>query len=449
MSFNLNSTSCTVSTFKDKTLIREETVNEKWIDRFKLWVKSRHLKIAFPSVFDLQNDSVALTCCDHGILYFTFTDLSNDSFILSKFINFSLAHAVDRIGALRPARSLLLGLVKQPGLLVVASEDEVSLKETARFLMGCSNALHLLEPEDLIKKTFDFCQEKSILMVKAGGDAASIYFNLRTMISEVNFKSVSGVVLQNFIETTCAPESESLSNCELCRGMDCAGRIALQSVLYVDDDLRKVVYEANDLRKLIEHAYLRGTRSLLEDGLRKAQTLRLTNDDVYKIVQEMPEAYLKLAGRKSSTQTKPSQDVEVKASSKVQGSRATEKPDHILLVEDNPEQREILDIVLSAKYQVTSVANGKDALSVIAAEQPNLIISDLMMPVMDGTELVSKIRANPKLNNIPIMVLTVVSDPAREYELLDLGADDYCEKTIQRKILFKRIENLLRRKVMR
>ena len=101
--------------------------------------------------------------------------------------------------------------------------------------------------------------------------------------------------------------------------------------------------------------------------------------------------------------------------------------------------------MLSDKYKVSSVANGKEAIELLQEEEPDLIITDLMMPKMDGAELVSKIRSDKRYTGLPIMVLTVVSDPAREYELLDLGVDDYCEKTIQRKVLFKRIENLLRR----
>ena len=74
-----------------------------------------------------------------------------------------------------------------------------------------------------------------------------------------------------------------------------------------------------------------------------------------------------------------------------------------------------------------------------------MIVSDLMMPNMDGAELVGKLKSHPTFRRIPVLILTVISDSDKEYTLLDLGADDYCEKTIQRKILLKRIENLIRR----
>ena len=67
------------------------------------------------------------------------------------------------------------------------------------------------------------------------------------------------------------------------------------------------------------------------------------------------------------------------------------------------------------------------------------------MPKMDGSDLVKRLKNDSKLKEIPILVLTVISDVDKEYALLTLGADDYCEKTIQRKILLRRVENLLKR----
>ena len=89
--------------------------------------------------------------------------------------------------------------------------------------------------------------------------------------------------------------------------------------------------------------------------------------------------------------------------------------------------------------------DGIEALEQIQKDAPELIVADLMMPRMDGTELVRRLKADPVRRTIPILILTVVSDLDKEYALLDQGADDYCEKTIQRRILLKRVENLVRR----
>jgi CheY-like chemotaxis protein len=118
----------------------------------------------------------------------------------------------------------------------------------------------------------------------------------------------------------------------------------------------------------------------------------------------------------------------------------------ILVAEDDGDQRDILEMVIKeARYDVISAKDGADALAKIQKELPDLIITDLMMPRMDGRELVAHVKANPRLNKIPVMVLTVVSDVEKEYALLNCGAEEYCEKTVQRRILLKRVENLLKR----
>lgn len=127
-------------------------------------------------------------------------------------------------------------------------------------------------------------------------------------------------------------------------------------------------------------------------------------------------------------------------------SRVRRKDIQILVAEDDQSQRELLEIVLEKEgYQVTAVQNGLEALGLLRTHRPHLLLTDIMMPKLNGAELVAEIKADPELQGIPIMVLTVLTDSDREYQLLDLGVDDYCEKTVQRKVLLKRIENLLRR----
>jgi DNA-binding response OmpR family regulator len=118
----------------------------------------------------------------------------------------------------------------------------------------------------------------------------------------------------------------------------------------------------------------------------------------------------------------------------------------VLVVEDDEDQRSILELVLrGANYDVVQAANGAEALKAVQSGSPDIIISDLMMPVMDGGQMVAHLKMTPATSQVPILMLTMVADEEREYALLNLGADDYCEKTIQRKVLLKRVENLLKR----
>jgi CheY-like chemotaxis protein len=116
----------------------------------------------------------------------------------------------------------------------------------------------------------------------------------------------------------------------------------------------------------------------------------------------------------------------------------------VLIVEDDPDQSKILEMMLKdLKYQISIAANGEEALTRAADNTPDLIITDIMMPKMDGVEFIKKLKRNPAYQNIPVLVLTVLADPEKEFDLLNLGIDDYCQKTTRRNILMKRIENLI------
>ena len=119
---------------------------------------------------------------------------------------------------------------------------------------------------------------------------------------------------------------------------------------------------------------------------------------------------------------------------------------YIILAEDDADQRTLMAMLLVAqKYEVKAVNDGAEALVAIKERHPSLLITDLMMPNMDGFQLVTALKEDLCTADIPILVLTVLDDPDKEYQLLSLGVDDYCEKTVQKKIILKRIENLLAR----
>ena len=72
-----------------------------------------------------------------------------------------------------------------------------------------------------------------------------------------------------------------------------------------------------------------------------------------------------------------------------------------------------------------------------------MIICDLMMPNMDGEELLAKVKKDPRFSSIPFLVLTVVSDAEKEIELIESGADAYCEKVVSRRVLLEKVAELL------
>ncbi len=115
----------------------------------------------------------------------------------------------------------------------------------------------------------------------------------------------------------------------------------------------------------------------------------------------------------------------------------------ILVVDDELPLRNFISRNLSARgFQVSSAANGLEAIAVFSTEAPDLIILDIMMPEMDGLETCRRIR---QTSTVPILVLTALGDEASKVKALDLGADDYLTKPFGVKELLARVRAILRR----
>ncbi len=124
-----------------------------------------------------------------------------------------------------------------------------------------------------------------------------------------------------------------------------------------------------------------------------------------------------------------------------------ESPDediyHILLVEDNVELLMLMQTLLSSKYHITTAQNGREALKILEDTDLDLIISDVMMPEIDGNELTKRIKENPNYSHLPIILLTAkMMESERKMSML-LGADDYITKPFKMSDLMLRINNII------
>ena len=116
---------------------------------------------------------------------------------------------------------------------------------------------------------------------------------------------------------------------------------------------------------------------------------------------------------------------------------------HVVIVEDDAEIREFLQGELSSDYHVTACANGREGLSEVLRTTPDLVISDVMMPEMDGNTMCSKIKANASTSHIPVILLTAKSRDEDQLEGLEMGADAYVMKPFNMDILRRTIVNLI------
>lgn len=116
----------------------------------------------------------------------------------------------------------------------------------------------------------------------------------------------------------------------------------------------------------------------------------------------------------------------------------------LLLVEDNEDLLKLMLQLLSREYQVFTAVNGREAISIIQKEDIHLIVSDVMMPVMDGIELCKQIKGNPDICHIPILLLTAKNKEEDRIEAYESGADSFLSKPFNLSLLHARIRNLLR-----
>ncbi|PPK88112.1 two-component system alkaline phosphatase synthesis response regulator PhoP [Neolewinella xylanilytica] len=118
----------------------------------------------------------------------------------------------------------------------------------------------------------------------------------------------------------------------------------------------------------------------------------------------------------------------------------------ILLVDDEPDILEILEFnLLKEGFEVATAGNGEEGLAVARKFQPDLIVLDIMMPIMDGVEVCRQLRADSKFDNTIITFLTAREEDYSQIAALDTGGDDYITKPIRPRVLISRVKALLRR----
>ncbi len=118
----------------------------------------------------------------------------------------------------------------------------------------------------------------------------------------------------------------------------------------------------------------------------------------------------------------------------------------LLLVEDNDELLLLMKNLLRHQYNIITAYNGKEAIDALKDTQVDLIVTDIMMPVMDGIEMTQTLRSDSEFNNCPIIMLTAKRDDQDRAEAYEAGADAYITKPFHMSLLQARIQNLIKQR---
>lgn len=115
----------------------------------------------------------------------------------------------------------------------------------------------------------------------------------------------------------------------------------------------------------------------------------------------------------------------------------------VLVVDDTPENIDVAKEILSSRYKVKAALSGEKGLEICFKKPPDLILLDVMMPDMDGYEVCRYLKNDENTNNIPIILITGISELDEITKGLELGANDYMTKPISASLLLKKVEKYI------
>ena len=221
--------------------------------------------------------------------------------------------------------------------------------------------------------------------------------------------------------------------CEACQFTGYSGRAGIFEMLTINDDLRKLIVRGASDTEIAAEARRLNIRDLHADGLFKL-CQGLTSVEELMRTAPPPERDARFAGTAKRAASPPGE-------AKVETPR---KQPRVLAVDDDPFIRTMLEKVLSeANYEVILATDGEEALAKVFRDLPDLIISDVVMPKLDGLELVKKLKGHLQTSIIPVILLTSKGEVASEVEGLEAGADDYIPKPIVTNRLLARINRIM------
>lgn len=231
--------------------------------------------------------------------------------------------------------------------------------------------------------------------------------------------SLGGIVAQRLVRRRCSCDGKDKS-CENCGGTGFKGRVALYSFLEITDDIREAIHHGASEKEIENLARKKGFLSLHEAGNRLIEQGITTEEELVRVL-----------GPREESVEKP------KPSPGIQRTK-------LLLIEDDPDTRWIMSQVFREQlYDVIEAEDGVDGVKKVYETEPDIIVSDLMMPKMSGLDVVQRLRADSNTKDIPILILTAAGTEENELQSFGHGVNDFVSKGSDVKILLARVQRLL------
>jgi type II secretory ATPase GspE/PulE/Tfp pilus assembly ATPase PilB-like protein len=239
--------------------------------------------------------------------------------------------------------------------------------------------------------------------------------------------------------------------CSECNNTGYQGRVGVYSYLCFTEEVKEAVRVQKGEAEIEALARSAGYKTLEEAALELVAAGTTSLDEVTRVLGQiatpMPHQRVPApAVSKEPAAHWPTKPVDLTAAPMMQPLADKLRKRRVLLVEDDENLRTVITMTLEkASFEVAQAVNGKDALSKIKNQLPDIVVCDLMMPEMNGAETVQRLRAAEATKKIPILMLTSADSDENEVRLLKSGADDFVSKGAGRKVFLSRINRLLER----
>ncbi|MGH7582097.1 MAG: ATPase, T2SS/T4P/T4SS family [Gemmatimonadales bacterium] len=259
--------------------------------------------------------------------------------------------------------------------------------------------------------------------------------------------------------------------CGQCTQTGYRGRFSVVEILVMTPEIERLIGNNGTAEQIGTAARAAGMHSLFECGLHHLLDGHTTVDELVRVT-DVPQAVEPAAGktkakakekaRKSSATTAATEPVEVDVSGEHSAdellaglelvdepeAETSEKPAHakILLVEDEDSLRRVIkDLLEREGYAICEARDGAEAMEQLDRHNPDLMLLDLNLPNVDGYTVLQKVRAHPRTENLPVIILSARGDEDNEVKVLRLGATDFLSKPFRPKALSARLEATLAR----
>jgi len=228
---------------------------------------------------------------------------------------------------------------------------------------------------------------------------------------------------------------QSSRGCDECGDTGFKGRQGIYSFLEISPEISRAIHDDAGEAQLEKLAREHGFVSLEEAGLKLVEEGITTLEELERVVGLLEHQVLKPEVEKPKA-FKPET---LKEAGVIQKRK-------LLLVDDDADLRSLYSHILKMQmFDVSQAVDGQAALESVYEHIPDVIVLDLMMPRMNGKEVLERLRSNPQTRNIPVLMLTATSSEDAELESIKGGADDFVSKASRTEVIVARINRLLNR----